>query len=309
MKPRTHLCLVSAQPTPNLTPLLDERTAPARVMLLVSPDMRRQAQWLEEVIRPRGIQVEHIPLEHAFDFPHIQQRVMENLEAVPADERSAIALNATGGTKPMSIAAYEVFRAWDLPIFYVHPVKDHLIWLHPNDLPLVELANRIKLEPFLQAHGARIPDKPRRSIGDRGYLELAEELIVNIRRHRRAIGALNWLAGTADNDELRSEPIESNGTLDELIGLFAEHQLLRREGDRLIFADQAARFFVNGGWLEYHVFDRVRKRRQTNAIQDIAFSVKVQRARDKGNTIDNELDVLFLRENRLHIIECKTRKF
>ncbi|WP_295437483.1 hypothetical protein [uncultured Thiodictyon sp.] len=40
----THLCLVSAQPTPNLTPLLDPGLAPRRVILLVSPDMSRRAE-------------------------------------------------------------------------------------------------------------------------------------------------------------------------------------------------------------------------------------------------------------------------
>ena len=44
----THLCLVSKQATPNLTPLLDRKFQPDTVVLLVSPDMHQQAGWLEE---------------------------------------------------------------------------------------------------------------------------------------------------------------------------------------------------------------------------------------------------------------------
>ena len=51
MKPIIHLCLVSAQATPNLTPALDPAIRPRRVILLVSPDMRRRADWLERPFR------------------------------------------------------------------------------------------------------------------------------------------------------------------------------------------------------------------------------------------------------------------
>ena len=45
----THLYLVSAQATPNLTPALDSQVAPRRVILLVSPDMHLRADWLERL--------------------------------------------------------------------------------------------------------------------------------------------------------------------------------------------------------------------------------------------------------------------
>ena len=308
MKADTHLCLVSAQPIPNLTPLLDHRTKPGRVILLVSPAMEQRADWLESVIRPRGIQVERFAVEDPYDIEHLQSRIMSLLESRHG-EGEGIALNATGGTKPMSIAAYEVFRAWDLPIFYIHPERDRLIWMYPDNLPPVDLADRIKLEPFLQAHGAEVIGKPARNVPQNSYLELAAELVLDIRRYRSAIGTLNWLAGTAENSELRSEPLPAGrGELIGLVDLFAANGLLRREADRLHFSSEEARFFVNGGWLEYHVFDTVRKLRGAREIQDVAFGVEVMRSHN-GKRVFNELDVLFLHDNRLHIIECKTRKF
>ncbi len=130
MNPQTHLCLVSAQATPNLTPILDPAVAPRRVILLVSPDMADRAHWLEAVLRPRGIAVQSWPIADAWDVEHVQTRVLELLEVErEAVAASAIALNATGGTKPMSIAAYEAFRAYDLPIFYVDPERDRLVWI------------------------------------------------------------------------------------------------------------------------------------------------------------------------------------
>ncbi len=57
MQVQTHLYLMSDQPTPNLTPALDPATAPKEVILLVSPDRRRQAAWLAGVLQSRGIRV------------------------------------------------------------------------------------------------------------------------------------------------------------------------------------------------------------------------------------------------------------
>ncbi len=112
----THVYLVSSQATPNLTPALDRHTAPQRVILIVSPGMAQQADWLEAVLSPR-LKTVRWQVPDPFDVELLQLRFLELLEAhadlIPAKQ---IVLNATGGTKPMSIAAYEAFRAYDLPM-------------------------------------------------------------------------------------------------------------------------------------------------------------------------------------------------
>ena len=306
----THFCLVSAQPVPNLIPALDPGLAPRRVVLLVSAGMERKAQWLEEVLRARGKQVVRWAIDNAWDVAHIEQRVLEWLEGeMPLVAVQGVALNVTGGTKLMGIAAYEVFRAYDLPVFYVHPERDEVIWLRPAAQPLQPLQDRIRLEPFLQAHGTSVVGEPSRAVPKRHYLELAAELVKEIERYRKAIGVLNALAAGASSG-LRSPPIRKRwSTLDDLISLFSEHGLLSREGQHLCFPDEEARFFVNGGWLEYHVFDAVRTLRKNDPrIQDIAFGMEVER-QQRDRKIPNEFDVVFLRDNRLHLVECKTRKF
>ena len=49
----THLCLVSAQATPNLLPVLDAAWRPKRVVLATTPDMKSRAKWISDVIRGR----------------------------------------------------------------------------------------------------------------------------------------------------------------------------------------------------------------------------------------------------------------
>lgn len=306
----THINLISGQPLPNLLPAIDPGLCPRRIIQVVSPDMRQRAEWLHDLLTPRGIRIEQWPVDDPWDIEHLQTRLLELLEREAGEiDRQRIGLNVTGGTKPMSIAAYEACRAYDLPIFYIHPEKDRLIWLHPSDWPAHDLADRIRIEDFLRAHGIHVRGEPGRNVPDSSLLRVSDELIGQIDRYGRALGRLNWLANHVDRN-LLSEPVHDDQRLRELIDRFEQHGFLRRQGDRLRFPNEAARFFVNGGWLEYRVFDSVRQLRgdsQTH-IHDIVRSIEIERQAG-GAAVSNELDVAFLSDNRLHLIECKTRRF
>lgn len=310
MKLDTHICLVSEQATPNLVPALDPKLRPRRVIQIVTPGMQRNAKWLQQALEQKHLRVEQWPLDDPWDIERIQTSLLELLDRErDLCQQKNIGLNVTGGTKPMSIAAHETCRMYELPIFYVHPEKDRLVWLYPEDRNAIDLDDRLKLETFLQAHGASVRNQPARNIADAGQLNVAQEIVRGIERYGKPLSTLNWLAANA-RQTLLSPPVKNDhGQLAELIDLFSQHGLLRREQNRLQFPDEQRRFYVNGGWLEILLFDAVRKQRKKDPhIHDIARGVQVSRD-SHGKTIPNELDIAFLRNNRLHIIECKTAKF
>jgi len=297
-----HLCLVSDQPTPNITPILDRSFKPDRVILLTSPEKQQQAERLRQVIQPAGIAVTLWPIKDAMDIEHIRDRILELLEK----HEHGIALNATGGTKPMSIAAYEVFRGLDLPIFYVHPAQDRVIWMHPSGWESFAIEERIRLPQFLQAHGVESNAINRTTMPGR-LQALTRTLIRDIDRFMKPLGTLNYLAFQA-RSSLRS-PLEKDKrnwqSLRDLLDLFAAEQLLEVGDDYVRFRDEDARFFVNGGWLEHHVFSVIHQIRNSNThIHDLAQGLEVERG-----AVRNEIDVAFLCDNRLHLIECKTKQF
>ncbi|HED14014.1 MAG TPA: DUF1887 family protein [Gammaproteobacteria bacterium] len=308
MNPTVHLCLVSDQPTPNITPALDRSFRPKRVILLVSPEKQRQAQQIRQVLQPSGIRVSLWQIDDAMDVEHIRLRVLELLQPFQNNPAVAddIALNATGGTKPMSIAAYEVFRDYGLPIFYVHPGKDRLIWMHPSDRVSFALEDRIHLPQFFQAHGVEVePGKMNRTILPDEQHQLSVRIIGNLSRLSKALGTLNYLANKAEGS-LRvtlSQGERSWSELTELIGLFADCGWLSFDGEAICFDNEKSRFFVNGGWLEQHVMTVVHQIRnqQRQHIHDLAQGLVVNRG-----GVRNELDVVFLNDNSLYLIECKT---
>ncbi len=299
----THVCLVSTQATPNLAPYIDPGFAPKRLILVVSPGMEQRADWLEVALHGR-LSIDRWRIDDPWDLQRIHEQLLALLQReheVVAARR--IALNAAGGTKPMSLAGADVFRALELPVYYIHPERDRVVWLHPYDREGHDLADRLRIETFMQAHGFRVEGEPGRAIRNPARITVARAIAADFARFGRAIGHLNYRIGNGGK-KLRDLSRNDRRNLDELLHLFQQHGLLRRHKGRLVFTDHDDRFFAHGGWLEQLTFDSLRQiRKHDPRIHDIAYGLRVERGE-----VHNELDVVALRDNRLYLIECKTSK-
>ena len=224
MQNTTQLILISVQAVPNITPILDERFKPRQVIMLVSDDMMQRSEYLEKIYKPRGIKVSRWKIKNPWDVEHIRQRIEDLLLE---NDFEHISLNATGGTKPMSIAAYEVFRENDLEIFYIHPELDRLIWMHPKR-PAIDLADRIKLKEYLYAYGATDVKEVHKGGVAASLRELSKELSNNIQNYEPALSSLNHYAASADNPRLTSKATDDkNGDYAfwDLVDLFEQAKL------------------------------------------------------------------------------------
>lgn len=305
----THLILVSAQPIPNITPMLDDAVKPKKIVMLVSPDMQARARALANIFKPRGIDVESCSITDPWDAEQISDKVLDILCHYPDGD---IALNATGGTKLMSIAAYEAFRSEKAPIYYVHPRHDRLLWLSPKRPPH-ELADRLKLKDYLMAYGADLVDIPAgmQSVPPE-IQELTRQLLAGIDRYADELSTLNYLAYQADNPRLSAEighSRQARPVLWDLLELFENAGICRLDHRLISFPDLQARFIANGGWLEMHTFVACFQLKQKCAIQDVACNITIQRHPAGRTAVKNEIDIGLIHANRLHLIECKTRSF
>jgi len=309
---QTQVCLVSAQATPNLTPLLDPAFAPKCVVMLVSPDMKQRAQWLAEVVKPRSIRVEMLDLPDAWDLEGITDLLVNWLDAQGSD--ADVALNVTGGTQPMAMAAQQAFAMADKPVFYVHHQLDKVLWLTPRR-PAQSLGNKLKLEPFLHAHGWEVMSNPGQPVLSESLRSLTSELVLNVGSLGSALGTLNWYAQDCDKKQTLEVQLENsdrdNPGLMSLVQKFEAAGACSLVQGRLRFGSETERFFCNGGWLEHHVVGVLSDLRAKAGIQDLAAGLTVRSLDNslKGMAGSNELDVAFLAHNRLHIIECKTSSF
>lgn len=305
---KTHFCLVSRQAAPNILPLLDEVMKPEKVVLLVTPEMQQEAKHLEQVIRPRGIKVVQKSFQVTDDFNAMQEQLMAVVEQFPADE---IALNATGGTKWMAIAAQEVFRMNGSAVFYVKVEDDKVLFLD-GEPATHNLSQSINLQSYIQAYGYELHEK-NHAVGLPPHLrELCERLVWKVDEWQGAIGQLNRLASVAEDKStltLRiADVIERpDPQLSILLNECALAGLLKdKAGEQIHFSGEVERSWANGGWLESYVNSMLNALKGEGVVQDSPRSnLHIQRI---GATSHNEVDVCFMARNRLHLIECKTKR-
>ena len=94
-----------------------------------------------------------------------------------------------------------------------------------------------------------------------------------------------------------------------------ENGFIKFNEEKIDFLNDENRKFVGGSWLEHYVFQKIKEIPQVN---DLSLSVRfidptfdnAKKDIDKINLgKQNEFDLAFIANNKLHIIECKTIKF
>ncbi len=240
---------------------------------------------------------------------HAQAITDTTLDILCQHQAEEIALNATGGTKLMAIAAFEAFRSNGSPIYYIHPNQDHLIWLQPKG-PGKDLDDRLKLKDYLMAYGASEVAMPEIQGVAECVRQLIKDLMLGLDKYADELATLNYLAYKAEKSlkvRLESQHLSRPGLMG-LLNRFESAGLCRLAGGILAFPDESARFMTNGGWLEHHAYVACLGLKQKHGIKDIGRNIEIKRQAANGGIVRNELDLALLKGNRLHIIECKTNQ-
>ncbi len=299
-----HILLVSDQAAANLLPALDPALKPAEAVLVVSGKMQSRAEALETVLSEAGVKASRVALENEHDYHKIEEVL---LGIASAREGEAITLNVTGGTKLMALAAQSVALAAEWGVFYVDADTDEVIWLAP-ERHRQPLQQQLRLRHYLRGYGFTLDEGIQRPQPSPRWHDLLRTLVTQVGSLTQPLSQLNWLAQQAEDErrlrvEMTVEQHDSRG-LEALLRQFEEAGVLGVTGRQITFADEAARDFTKGGWLEQYVFGRVAALSKELGLRDKAANLVVQ---DKGG-VRNELDIAFLARNRLFIIECKTAR-
>jgi hypothetical protein len=296
---------VSAQAAPNLLPALDPDLRPQDMVLLVSNKMQPQADALKGVLIKRGISVSCVQLADEHDFESLRTE-LTSLALERLDAR--LALNVTGGTKLMALAANSVVAKdsqWE--VFYVNADTDEVIVLSPESRRKV-LSTVLGMSDYFRSYGYEPLQRSARGGVDEARVRLMEELVIEVDRLAQPLGQLNWLAEHAKSRprfriELSTDQQDSRG-LDRLLQDFAGAGVLSIDGPVVCFASETDRAFAQGTWFEEFVARRVGSAKEDLGIRDHAPNVVVRGRRGE----EHELDVAFMARNRLHVIECKTAR-
>lgn len=266
----TIISLVSDQPMPNLLFIRQMPTAD-RYVFLTTERMEEEGK-ADNLVRVCGIpseRVDYLFSDHE-NLPAILA-AWEELEEEPDDEYH---INLTGGTKMMALATYDFFSR-SMPEHQVHlyylPLNAGLIRQTYPEAVEIPLDIHVSVETYLDVHGVKLLSH-----------ELWEPWVPEAKRIHRHISRKQT------DKQIQSQLLEARADPINL-GI----QTLSRE----------ERDFFSGKWLEIWLASQVQELLGVPYDQ-ILVGAKVNKSGKSGSTA-NEYDLLFVRNNRLYLGECK----
>lgn len=316
--------LVGDQPIPNLIPIM--HLAPESVYLVASARTERKARNLaramEKVPSLASLAVERPPLVDAYDLAEIERDLEAMLDRLGAPERE-VCLNLTGGTKIMSLAAYNVGRRRNLPMVYL--ITERPLQLQHYHGPKLVTSETIRavvpVEVYLESYGFQMTCKPLpaevtkpNSVWVQAAEQLAQEavacqdLLALFRQNqpRSATPPVFRLPGATERERALLDHLERGG----LIELLRESDAGADAAFRVSSPDVLA--FLKSGWLELYAY--LAASGPTTAIDDRALNVYVWLREDSGRELterevirdnNNELDLIVSQNGRIAVVSCK----
>jgi hypothetical protein len=298
MKYQHHLVFVAPETTPNLTPILDSRLQPETVWLIYTPNFINQAQKLQNFYQQHQVKSHLIPIDSAFELSAIKAGFKEVTKHLP--DLNQLAINISCGTKMMSIAATEHFLKTPAHIFYIQP-NDDLIWLK-SEHPTINLQDNLSLHDFLQTHGGFSMRLTQFSADEQ---HINKKVLEQIEQHIIQKGEYDTFNKFIHELLIHKGKFSNNRKIKPLM------QALQKVSPQIDlnkrYMDyQAAPHLISllkGLWFEVYAYQALKSlQKEMPQIQDIQMNCKITNEQD----VADEVDVLFLVNNKLYIIECKT---
>ncbi|MFM2590377.1 DUF1887 family protein [Vibrio sp. TBV020] len=307
-----HVGIIDQDPIRLVTPLLDNRTISDHIVFIGVASQEDMYLRLHSVLSKRNITSEFFQIPNVANTSKIKQAIITLAEDLTARGED-VKLNASCGLRHRLLSVYEVFRTYHWPIFVVEPNSDRLCWLYPDGKEDSQVEDRITIDDYLTVFGARgefneheLPPQL-----DQKLYELGERWASNALELGPGLATLNYLATTCRKEQKLdvelSEKQQGYRELNTLLTDLVEADIATYDNGILTFANEDARRFSNGEWLETLVHSTVRQiQQQMPTIQDRSLNVQVYRQLG-DREVRNELDVASVVNNKLHIIECKTK--
>ena len=233
--------------------------------------------------------------------------VYQKLDDLFSDwQHESFILNMTGGTKLMSLAAYTYFQdKEDIQIFY-QPINQNLQRIYP-EYQKYSIPDFITVEEYMKAHGIDFK-YDNFCLKDYDYNKTVYKNVIEENRE-----FIKPIVAMQNNSYFKSI-FKRKDTIDFL--QVPDEKFVTPQGERIdkenvcstiskfgfdvTNVSKAELKYITGGWFEEFVYQKI-KAELNLADKKIALNVHIEKENDK-----NELDVVYIKNNQLHVIECKS---
>jgi len=275
--------LLSEQTMPNV--LFIKEIGEFDKYIFISTEQMKKKKKLDMIIKSTGIDQSKIIPEIIVDENNSDDIADKLKDMFEGGEE--IVVNLTGGTKMMSIGAYNFFKERGAKIYYI-PIGNNYIQIHPYlKNRSFSIKYRANVEEYLSAYGIEIKTKSEK----RNNLVFEQDKTLKIFNK-----FINNKIDSNILELLRKKRKDKKVILDENLKQF----LNNLDFSELTELQQKQTEYFTGGWFEEYVYFLVKKHKN---IKDTYINLNIQIEKNKT---PNELDVVFMHENSLYVIECKT---
>ncbi len=287
----TMFCLVSRQTMANVLPVLMYK--PKNVVLFTTPEEKKSADNLQKLFNAKSISVKRIDGLNAYDYKNFKAIVFDELK----NYQSEITLNVTGGTKLMALAAYEVFAENNKSIIYCDTEHQHIISLYP-DYKIETLKADLSISDYLLSYGFEIKEKK-----DIKQVEKYFPLIEFINKNYLINEFVNFFKKIREklSDDIPKITILSENKNFVFYKSFDKYTIEYNIKDRSKISIESFEFKF-GDWLEYLTYYSLRNSYKPEP--ELLAGVKIV----SQDNVENEIDVIMLKDFVLHIYSCKSGK-
>jgi hypothetical protein len=310
--PTTLLCLLSEQHVPNL--LSVHHFKPDRLVLVESEAMRKRnvAAHFLNALKLGGLDydarsdIEPLPAEDSLES--VRGTLRQAYGRQPSAHWIA---NLTGGTKPMSIATYEFFKAVNGRLVYT-PLARPAEMLDVGTQHTETCQHRLNIKEFLAGYGfasRKADDKTQEAEARAGRdwpcarviaeHATSDDLLALADDERKKARDKGW---QLQPGQLRSPAAEVTAAVSACFALTAN--------DAGLLSGKLSKYaveFLTGGWLEVFFWGLIATHAGALDVWDVQLGLEVGRAgASAGAAASNDFDVAFMRNYGLGMIECKS---
>jgi len=274
--------------------------SPDVIFLLTTKEIETKALRLKNVLQEKNVGTIDEERINAYDIDDIIAKCESLIEKYNGHY---LTLNITGGTKIATIAALQVFKKHNLPIYYVNTFGNEIIELSNTDVKKLPITTKIPIEIYLSVYGFNIEKTNTDTTGVQRRLMISKYLSDLSEQRPKLLGTLNYRAfsASAQAGNLR---LPDSPEFQKLCDMLSNQPDVKRKNKtHLMIVDDYLIKYLNGYWLEEYVYICAKEAGADEVLLQTEGKWDV-----KGKQPKNELDVLFSKGNRLFFISCKTSK-
>ncbi len=295
------ISLVSEQTMPNV--LFIKEKPLADKYYFISTERMEKLHKTEHIIKSCGLKRSH----ETIIVPHDDlEKIESGFRRIKLEENDHVILNITGGTKIMMLAAFQYFSKRNAEIHYLTLGNNLVNKIFPYPLKKGQINYRVNLYEYFEANG--IYSESSNSL-HRPEDDTTDFLLKHFKKYRHLIKYLQQLRNENSIKKALKKGLLSFSS-PKVLNWFANNadETVKKETERFLAEagfdtkniSKKDLDYLTGGWFEEYVYSLIRKMLNLQE-NEIALNTII-----KKNTVENELDVVFIKENALHVIECKT---